>query len=95
MQLLRLSLFVSCALGSGWFSAGKESIQELLGPALSTRAKIVVKGADGFKKATERWQYWEAPHVNAVVEVQSEEDVIQTVRTSNDLYNQGVLQGIC
>lgn len=83
MRFLLLSLFVSFAVGSNWFSGGKESIQEQLGPRLSQGAKIIVKDEDGFKEATERWQYWEAPHVNAVVEVQNEEDVQQTVRASN------------
>jgi hypothetical protein len=58
-----------------------ESITSELGPLLSKNAEIILQSDSEFTEASKRWQCWAAPDVNMVVEVQTEEDVQQTVRT--------------
>lgn len=78
--LLTLLLFVTSAWSKAWYEKGsKHGIVEELGPLLSEYAKIVLPDDVRFKDASHRWQWWDAPDVKAVVEVQSEEDVRQTV----------------
>lgn len=54
-------------------------IAQDLGPRLSKRAKVVLKGEEGFEERTARWQRWKEPDVVAVVDVKKEEDVEKTV----------------
>lgn len=67
------------ALGA-WNSRDNDrSIVADLGTKLSFGARIVLEGEDGFAERAERWQVWKSPDVAAVVDVQTEEDVQETV----------------
>jgi hypothetical protein len=46
---------------------------------LSPNAQIFFRGAEGYANLTKRWQYWNAPDVDAVVEVATAKDVAETV----------------
>lgn len=48
---------------------------------LSSQAKIHFPGSEGFDLATDRWITWKNPHLEIVVEVTTEDDVANTVRT--------------
>ena len=52
-----------------------------LAPFLSPSAKIHLPGSNGFGIATDRWITWKNPHLDVVIEVATEEDVANTVRS--------------
>ncbi len=53
-----------------------------LRPLLSPNASIYLPGSEGFAAATDRWTRWKNPAFEVVVEVTTEEDVSNTVRSS-------------
>lgn len=53
-----------------------------LGPQLSSEASITLVGSDQFEELTVRWTAWEAPSFRASVQVYTEDDVSNTVKTS-------------
>jgi hypothetical protein len=46
---------------------------------LSPNAQILVGGTEGYANLTKRWQYWNAPDVDAIVQVATSGDVAETV----------------
>lgn len=50
-----------------------------LASQLSPQARIHYPGSRGFDLATDRWNTWKNPHVDIVVEVTTENDVVNTV----------------
>ncbi|KAJ4301634.1 hypothetical protein N0V90_003727 [Kalmusia sp. IMI 367209] len=74
-------LLVTGSVRANWYDrSAKNGIVEELGAKLSQGARIVLKGEEGFKEQTKRWQAWSSPHISAVVDVRSEEDVQQAIR---------------
>lgn len=70
-----------------WYERdAKDSIVQVLGEKLSPGASVILKDEDGFKEKTKRWQAWASPHISAVVDVQSEEDVRESVGIYSHLY---------
>ncbi|KAF2690401.1 hypothetical protein K458DRAFT_289299 [Lentithecium fluviatile CBS 122367] len=71
-RAIRCSLLVWCArpVAGAWDARYTETgIVNELGSRLSEGAGIVLKGEDGFKEKTERWQSWKSPDVAAVVDI--------------------------
>lgn len=82
-RLLALAAVLSAPLVSASLWGGEDvKILADLQPLLSEKATILARGDEGFEQGTKRWQWWATPDVAAVVNVQSEEDVVQTVRKS-------------
>lgn len=74
-----LIAYASCA-GAAWYEKDRDSgILHDLGPKLSDGANIIVKGETGFEERGKRWQAWASPDVKAIVNVQTEQDVQETV----------------
>jgi hypothetical protein len=55
-------------------------IQSQLGPLLSSNASIYVSVASQFKHLSARWSVVDAPQINSVVSVATEEDISLTAR---------------
>ncbi|EEH44121.2 uncharacterized protein PADG_00410 [Paracoccidioides brasiliensis Pb18] len=77
-------------LGGGGFAwidslcrGGHNTIASELGPMLSTNAHFYFPGSDDFTQATARWSSLNAPSVTVVVDVATENDVVETVKYAN------------
>jgi hypothetical protein len=57
----------------------RTQIRDELGPLLSKGAVIVDSESGNLTEATKRWQVFASPTFNAVVQVATEDDIIQTV----------------
>lgn len=66
-----------------FFGHTASSIEVDLAPLLSPNASIIFGGSPEFEKATARWQEYNSPGINIVVEAASESDVQETVRLSS------------
>lgn len=62
---------------------GNTAYPSELAPLLSPAAKIHLPGSNGFELVTDRWNSWQNPHFDIVVEVATEADVSHTVPHSD------------
>jgi hypothetical protein len=83
MRILVAALLSLATLASAKWSdrSASHGIVQELGAKLSPEAAITLEGDDTFGEKTKRWQAWASPQFSAVVEVRSETDVQETVRT--------------
>lgn len=63
-----------------YFNYKTASIEADLGSLLSPNASIISRANPRFGNATERWQEYNSPAINIVIEVATEADVQETVR---------------
>lgn len=73
---------VTNSLGIDFFR--REACEEGLIPRLSDGANVFCSGSQEFDNSTTRWSTLEAPNFRAVVEVATEQDVIEAVKYANE-----------
>jgi hypothetical protein len=85
LSLLSLLVLSLCSLSSqrGLGAFGSTRIKNELGPLLSEGCKIIDEASGNMTEATRRWQQFASPNFDAVVQVNNEADIIQTVSTMN------------
>lgn len=71
--------YVSEYLPGVWPSRDMSEIEQELKQILSSGATVYMPHSAGFKSATDRWNPWENPSFDVVVEVATEDDVGKTV----------------
>ena len=64
-----------------------DNIHAALGLSLSRDAVIHLPGSGGFDTATDRWNPWRNPQFDVVVEVITEDDVVQTVSLTASIHS--------
>ncbi|KAF2197576.1 FAD-binding domain-containing protein [Delitschia confertaspora ATCC 74209] len=60
------------------------SISRILGPRLTSNARIILPGDVDFSSSSERWQEYAKPTFKAIVEVTTESDISETIIYANE-----------
>ncbi|KAF2705684.1 FAD-binding domain-containing protein [Pleomassaria siparia CBS 279.74] len=83
LLLLVLSLLCSLSSQTVLGAFGSTRIRNELGPLLSQGCNIIDEASGNLTEATRRWQLFASPNFDAVVQVNNEADIIQTIKYAN------------
>lgn len=79
LSLYRSSYAFEIDLSSSPLHSRTSKVRDELGPLLSKDAVIVDSKSGNMTEATKRWQLFASPTFDVVVEVATEDDIVQTV----------------